>query len=1360
MGILSLVVFFKKNIRTGLLNYLFFLSGSVVAVEYKQLDILSGLTTSKINTIFQDKVGYIWIGTDNGVNRYDGYKIYNYTYNLQDSRSFLGNSCNFITQDDEGNIWVGSELGVSQYDKQSDTFTQFPLYDLDNKVFYCDAYAFLKDTKGRNLILSNDYLYLFDEILEVSTSKRGFRTTEANSIPIKKGRGMIADKNGLLYIVTEGNGLVVFNSETKQIDFMIGNQLPTLFLKSIFIDREGRKWITTMNGGYFVVDEMDKLMPLVQYTPLDVNQNNDNKAIAHASNGDIWIANSSSLTKIDFKSKESEVFNFLTEKSPFQMVRCVFADRSGNVWIGTGTNGVLLFTPSDFAQNFNTISTTSNSFKLSNPSVLSILKLGDEKLLVGTDWGGLNVFDLRKKTRIVLTHSELNKSKTLPNDAVTALFQDSYGVIWVGTYQGGLSKLNLNGYDFQRVIPLTTEGNPLDVMHVTNIYEDKSLNLWVSTNGTGLFLFNRVTNTFKQYRNSSIPRGMEVSTNNILQVLQDDRQHYWIGTYYGLNRLNIEDGSFDYYIADNKVKRSISHNWILCMSFDLNGNLWLGTANGLNRYNRESNDFKAYFENNGLPSNTINAIVPDKMGYLWISTNKGISRFDPKTEKFDNFTKSDGLTGAEFIGRASFVDEHGEFFFGSTTGLNSFFPAQLSVVAQPLAVVFTSISALSTSPSILPYVDKDIDRTRKIELDHSHTNMVIEFSTLIYSKTDQIKYFYQMEGIDTSWVSLGNMHSVTFPKLPSGSYMFHVKALLSNSLSDAKVSSLKIIIRPPYFLSVWAWLFYVLIFMVILYLYQQFLRRNALIKSKLHITEHEKIKAEELYHEKLSFFSNISHELKTPLTIIIGYTEKLEKERCDDLNLIILKRNTNKLQRRIEQLLDFQKVDSGGMNLNLQYNDIVGYLRLIMHEFSYEATLHNIEYTFVTNKKRLSLRFDPEIIDKIITNLLSNAFKFTPDGGVISLYLKIEEESVEGVSKIKIAVEDNGVGILEEDLPFVFDRFFSKPGLSSHKGTGIGLALAYELAIKHDGQIMVERRSSGGTMFAFCFFVKSEEEMDIEVFPSFVEFIHKSSSHASLIAASLENTNEFDKLLTMLIVDDHADMRQYMGDIFEKEFNIIYATDGAMGLELAAKYQPDIIITDVMMPNIDGLEFCKRIKSSVALSHIPVVIVTAVFSESKKIEGLEFGADDYITKPFNSKFLELKVRNIMSRRERVAHYLKNAESISAEMLTSNLTDQLFMERLISLVEKNASDSDFGIQEIISKLGMSKSVFYRKVKSITNESVVDLIRAVRLKKAARLLVTTNLSVNEVAYQVGYSDAGYFIKVFKEYFETTPGEYKSR
>ncbi|MBN2744809.1 MAG: response regulator, partial [Marinilabiliaceae bacterium] len=1189
-------------------------------------------------------------------------------------------------------------------------------------------------------------------------------TRESHTFAVRQGRGMTRDHRGLLWIVTEGNGLTVFDPKRKAC--LTAQQIPAIEqlknrnLKTIFVDHHDNKWVMAMTGEVYLIDPQGALATIDQMHGFGDQLNfRGSSTIRMTDDGSIWYANNDIIQQLIPHQGESQRYDLYKKHQSLPNVRCLLVDRDNNIWFGTSSSGVYMFPLHTLSQRFSTYSILSYPIKLSNPSVLSVLKINDNQLLAGTDWGGLNVLDLRRNSNTILTHNDKDPG-SLPNNAVTALSRDSRGRIWVGTYAGGVAMMNPSTMRFTSVASSMTEaGNRTPFLYVTAIYEDKHQNLWVTTNGDGIYRKGANDTQFTSHLTAdNHPPGKSLSTNNVLQIVEDAASELWIATYYGLNRYHVPSGRFEYYFANEKQAGSISHNWVLSLLIDKHEQLWVGTANGLNRFDRTTGKFTVYNTRDGLPGNIIQAMTLDSEGQIWISTNNGLARMNPRTHHITTWNKADGLTGDEFNPRSVHVTDDGLLMFGSTSGLNVFDARHLRSQDKAPAVVFTSLKAqFPNSP------DKQTEHyhptdDQPIEIAYNHANIEIRMTMFNYSRSEKIHYLSRIEGIDTTWTDRGNTPTISFAKLPYGRYTVMVKARLTPTM-EGPVSRLHLHVMPPWWLTAKGGVLYVLIVLILLWLYTHFSRRANAVKNRLRMGELQQQQTEAVYRERLHFFSGVSHELKTPLSLILSSTRRIATLLGDNNDVNVLKRNAEKLQRRIEQLLVFHRMYDQKISINRQPNDLMAFVRLVMQEFEPDAVSLRIRLSLITYANRMQLCYDTDVIDKIVSNLLSNAFKFTPEGGEITVTVKAEKDPAhrEDMLLVTIAVSDTGCGIASEDLPHVFDRLYTRGGLSNPKGTGIGLALSKELAQALGGHLMVESIPQRGSTFTLTF--PAQEGKMEESDPS-------APVHEIIFAPPWEDQKDITKPLedhdkehTLLIIDDNTDMRNNLRDLFLKDYNILTSNSGTQGVSMALDRQPDLIITDVMMPGMNGYELCKAIRENLATSHIPIIIVTALESDNSIITALEHAADDVITKPFNAAILELKVRNLVNRRLRADRHIHQDAVIDMEAITNNALDKRFMTKLIDLIEMNADNPRFGIPDLIREMGLSKSVFYRKVKSMTNRSVVELIHAVRLKKAARLLGTTEASVNDVALQSGFNDTGYFIKVFKEHYDSTPGEWRS-
>ena len=848
--------------------------------------------------------------------------------------------------------------------------------------------------------------------------------------------------------------------------------------------------------------------------------------------------------------------------------------------------------------------------------------------------------------------------------------------------------------------------------------------------------------------------------------LRDQKHNTWIGTSDGLFVLNR---TRDLFISFKKgLKNSLRSGNINCIAQRKNGEIWIGTYYGsLSYYDQKNNRFINYNEENGLPDNNVFGIIEDDAGNLWVSTSNGLSMFNPVLKTFKNYTSRDGLPGNEFNKNAFLKSSGGELFFGGYNGFAGFFTNKIQTNTEPSEIVLTDLKLDNRSLKINDgdgLLKENICQTDQVTFHHNQNTITINFALLNYVKPEKNKYSYKLEGFEKNWNSV-NTPTATYTNLPPGDYVFQVKGMNNDGIQSLNVKKLKISILPPFYLTWWAYLFYACLATGIIILLLRYLLIRAVLKNEKETNAH-----------KLEFFTNISHEIRTPLTLIVAPLEKIMEETREQpglhKELSLIKNNADRLMRLTTELLDFRKAESGKMILQVSPGNLAKFCREIFLVFQNMAGVQNISYNFYAEQEEIQLYFDKVQLEKVLFNLLSNAFKFTPENGQISFHLKVKTDLV------KIEIANSGKGIPLENQSDLFNSFYQVAS-TGNIGTGLGLSFSKSITELHHGKIYFESTpdpmgKDGYTCFTVELqtgkdhFKPAEFQIDYiyyddainynDVSNSWEPFTIKDSVPNSIeTIPPAENSINPAKKHTILLAEDNAEIRRFIKDALSGNYEVYECEDGLAGWKTAPDLIPDLIISDVMMPNIDGLEFCRRIKTDERTSHIPVILLTARSAYIHQINGLETGADAYIIKPFNIKLLQLNIENLLNAREKLR--LKYGQTITLEPknLIINTTEQAFLRNLIKIIEKHISDTDFGVPVLATEIGMSQPVLYKKIRSLTDQSVNDFIKSFRLKQAARLLKTGGLSVSEIAYSVGFNDRKYFSLEFKKQFGISPTEY---
>lgn len=1068
--------------------------------------------------------------------------------------------------------------------------------------------------------------------------------------------------------------------------------------------------------------------------------------------------------------------------SPFDLsslshnsVKTFLKDKNGNVWVGTFSGGIDVYDPE--SKNFTTIKEQIGQKPgLSNSVISAMIYNQNGSLWVGTEGGGLNYVDLQKG--MFRYYSLQEKGRIDETNLIKSMAQDMDGTLWIGTYNGLVHFTPSSGKAIPFNLPVEKEeqGKKREINGLL-AGED---GIWVASNVSGLYYIDKqkqVTSYVHSGKDKS-----SLSSNNLTAIVGDGQNNLWIGSSRGLNYLNLKTQRFTRFANDPDNEFTISNNSVLSILRDGQHHLWIGTAGGLNYYNAATHRFYAITEAEGLPNNKIHAIQQAKDGSLWVSTNRGLSNisfkaFHPPFNNRDititNYAIGDGLQSNQFSDRSSVQTPAGELFFGGISGISYFNPEKLIKNRVVPNVVYTDFEIkdkhveLSADESPLKKV---INETKHITLTYDQAFISIKFAALNFTNPEKNLYAYKLEGLrnDNDWHYSLTQRRVSYTNLGEGNYIFKVRAANNDGVWNNVPRELMITVLPPPWKTWWAYCLYGIVILSLLYLFYYYSYATAKLKHDLDTEHRMHEKDEELAQRKLSFFTNISHEIKTPLTLILAPIEKLISIHNGNnkvLNqLMLMQRNGDRLIRLINQLLDFRKFESGNMKLNAAEGDLIKFIREVLVAFDAYATDRKIKLKFKPGAKQLDMWFDVDKLEKILYNLLSNALKFTHAEGEVCVTVKLTN-----YNEVIIGVRDNGIGISTEKQQRLFEPFNSGAnGNLNAAGTGIGLAFSKSLVELHHGKITVESRVSTKELEGYsCFSVYlplGDAHLSADELGSDDE--HKETLEAYNNDVPLSGTVSYMNHLeghaenekpVLLIVEDNPEVQDYVADNFEEFFTIHKAGDGLAGWEAATTVIPDIIISDVMIPEINGIILCSKLKSDPRTSHIPVILLTARSPLIYKIEGLETGADDYITKPFSLRVLNARVYNLLKMRKQLRERYSKEVYLQPTNFAITPPDEIFLAKAMDFIEKNMENPNLSVEEMGKVVGISRITLYRKIKALTNLTPIEFIRDVRLQRAAQLLDQRKLNVNEVAYMVGFLDLNYFRRCFKEKFGHTPKDY---
>ena len=1316
-----------------------------------------GLSSNTIFSILQDKYGLIWISTEEGLNKFDGKNFTKFAVN-KGRYSLSHNYAQTMLLTPEGNIWVGTPDGLNIYDYKSDSIIQVRKDTKPLKLVYNDITC-LAQGSDKNRIWIGTY---GDAINYYSNNTRKFYKLNLPKLlnqpqPINV-ISLLEDDNKRLWIGTQHDGIYQYNLGTRKLaKYHLTENASTI--RTIYQDNFRRIWFGTSEGCY-LFNETIQMPERVNY-PQNLSETSIG-AIREDCNGKIWIGTELFLLSFDARSFS------LTEKFPYQTIlqqkstsnldcayiNALFVDRDNNIWVGTAWGGLSMLEAT--SPKFKLIKHNPGEINdLPNYSIASLCQDKKGNLWIGIDGSGVYILNLQSGG---ISRYPLDEKKYGRYFKVVAT--DSDENLWFGTYKNGLLRKKKNSSQID-VFKKEKQKNSLPDNEITCIFESKDKTLWIGTNN-GLAKYDKAKNQFIKI---NIPRKLIT----ILSIAETSDGILWLGTYGG-------------YVLSYNPKTSVLRNNAL--PFDARivpdilvykDSIWIATSGkGLSVYDYKKKKSKTFTETTGLASNYISSLLRDSKGRIWLGTNRGISRLIPGTGEIQNYNTQDGVQALKFAGKSAIKLSDGRMAFGGFGGINIFDPMLVDKNDKCPQVIFTRLLVSNTivnpSNNIKKHspLQENITSSKSIELNYDQSIFTIEFIGVNYNATQKINYSYIVEGIDNHWNNIGNQNNVTLRNLSPGEYRFKVKASSPDNVwSDSNINSITIIIKPPLWSTWWAYLFYFLVIIGVIYFIWQYATIRVRTSNHLKIERAKREKEEELHQEKLQFFTNISHEFRTPLTLIISPLEKMHQDELAEdkkAHLKLMLRNAKRLLNMVNQLLDFRKAERGQMRLKVQHQDFVGAINEIILSFDELRVQKNIQLDFIYEEEILLGWFDPEFLNKLLFNLLSNAFKFTPDYGNILVALNIDKDTP-GSRTVHIAVSNNGKGIQPNEIPYVFDRFYQGSEQSSiQEGTGIGLHLTKNLVELHHGTIVVESKPNVKTKFTLTLPIEKRAYLNSELLAE-SELQTKSETEEYKVnrAETAEKTiakTAREHRKRILIVEDNQDIRSYIHSILDADYIIDEAENGLIGLEMVALHDFDLIISDLMMPEMDGIEMCKQLKSSIETDHIPIILLTAKLDIENRIEGLSIGADAYITKPFHPNHLIIRVAKLIETRELLKDRFSRRLSLGEVQKTEpdqESTDVLFLQKTISTILNKMTETEFNGDALAVELGISRMGLHRKIKALTDQSTGEFIRNIRLKKAYELLSIPGKNISEVCYDVGFNSPSYFTACFVEAFKMTPSEY---
>ncbi|WP_418603597.1 hybrid sensor histidine kinase/response regulator transcription factor [Hwangdonia sp.] len=1336
-------------------------------MKFRNFSLQEGLSQSSVLSIIQDKKGFLWFGTRDGLNTYDGNEFKVFRHHSQDIGSVSNSFIKVLHEDAAGNLWVGTIDGLNKYNKEANTFERYIIETGEIGIDNFEIWSIAEDKDAFLWIGTNLGLKKFD------TKKGVFVKLNNSNLDIElfntPVRALLVSSEQELWVKTTEH-IGVYNLITKDVKYYEYPKKSAVELNknnvSVFYqDREKNIWLGFKDG----LSVLNKTTDLFEFFSLTLQKE---RAVAdHVRSlcedylGNIWIGTYNGLYILDANKKTiSHVVH--DEKNPNSLsqnsIYKVYQDIKGDIWIGTYAGGISYYDRSfDVFQHF---SSGADQTKLNYKVVSAFVEDENNNLWIGTEGGGINVYN--KKTGEFTYHQNNPQiPSSLSANNVKAMIQDHAGNFWIGTHDEGLNFLNPNKYPFKfkhfKNEPHNT--GSLSNNRIIALYEDEQNHIWIGTSGGGLNVLNPKTNTVTRIKDA-----LGLAGKLIYKITKStNKNELIIGGSNGLATINISSkkmSKVDYLGVDN----SQISDAVLSIYNDTDNNLWIGTeGDGLYQYNKNTKETLKFDTTKGLPNDVIYGIVADDANHIWLSTNYGLSRIHVKTHQIKNFNASDGLQSNEFNYGAYLKNKKGELLFGGANGFNIFDPDAITENTFVPPVTITEFKVNNK-----PYLNIS-DSIQHITLKHNQNVFNFDFVALSFSQPNKNQYAYKLEGFDIEWNYIGNKKSATYTNLDSGDYIFKVKASNNDGLWNEKGAAMSLTILPAPWLTWWAYLFYALVLTAVILVVRKYSLIRIRERNELKQERLEKERIEEVNKLKLELFTNISHDFRTPLTLILGPLERLLKR--DNLDAFvrdqheIMYRNASTLMELITQLLDFRKSESGKLLLKASKSNIVPFVNEIKLAFNELARAKDIDFSLTSTEQDIEVWFDRTKLKKIIFNLLSNAFKFTSKGGKITIEISIFEKSKNIKSKnwVKVKVTDNGSGISKANKKFVFDRFYQ---LGERSGTGIGLSLTKNLVELHKGSIKVKSSENNGTAFTVKLplgHAHLNKGQMTEIMNENLENKTFNIEKAAYVDKSIVEqqkqkpieTMPLNKSLsTILIVEDNVEVRTFIQSIFLNNYNVLDAENGVKAIEIAKAHDIDLIISDVMMPIMNGMDLCHEIKTNIKTSHIPVILLTAKTSQENQKSGFQLGADAYITKPFDAHILEIRVDNLLKSRKKLIDKFKKDIILQPKELTVTSADEKFLKKAIGIVETNISNPEFSITSFIDDMGSSRSVLYRKLKALTDQSISEFIKTIKLKRAAQLISKSDMNISEIAYDLGFNDLKHFRKSFKKLFNVLPSQYR--
>ena len=1327
-----------------------------------------GLSSSLINHFFQDSKGFMWTATEYGLNSFDGLRFANYWHVSGDSTSIKNNYVRTLFEDSRQNLLIGCIDGLMRYDRETNTFSEIPMIRAGKQVF---------PHVTQMQELHNG------EIWMTTTGQGMFRLDEQRKQAVSVDELLrqsnynfqscfYEDSYYNLWIGTYGNGLICYMPVTKEVRVFKYPTLNDNNIAAIIEDKQGNLFVGTQKRGLSCYNRKKNT-----FTPVPYVGNGALSVYCMALvDGQLLVGTDGQGLKL-YNPIKKQLEDYTINTAPMDFsegkIHTILEDKDKNLWLGLFQKGIVLIPKqSNPFEYYGSKSTYYNP--IGQGCVMSIFQDSNQHLWIGADNEGIYELDAEGGC---LRHYQPGSSSHSVANTIMCIYEDSEKNLWLGSYTRGIAKLN-------RKTGVCDYSLPVDNEKILSITEDKQKNLYIGTLGSGFYQYNLQTGSLKHYESAKDETGdlkrNELVNDWINYIFCDSEGFIWLGHYKGVSCFNPLTGSFINY---RQVNTLISGCVGYAIQEDYSGNIWAGTTDGLYCFNKKTEELKRFTTADGLSNNVICGLCEDSRHDIWLSTYMGISKYDVKNNRFVNYYSGDGLQGNEFTHGAFYKDKKGKIYFGGINGVTYFSPESIGSVSKETNVwvtdfyVFNHPIHKNSISGGEPVIDTSVQDANQFRLSYKDNTFSIVFSTLQYNNPEQISYQYKVDELGSQWLSTEpGVNRVTYNNLPPGQYTFQVRALNYGNYSETR--TVKILIAPPWYQTWWAYCVYItlaglLVLGIVNYILSRMRHRREIMKR-----EH----AEQLNEAKLQFFINISHEIRTPMTLIINPLEKLLADKRDGelhKTYLMIYRNAQRILRLINQLMDVRKLDKGQMFMKFRETDMVGFIADLMQTFEYMARKKNIRFVFKHEMPQLKVWIDLNNFDKVLMNILSNAFKYTPDGGEVQVSLSTGRDITRRDALrdyFEIVITDSGIGIDRNKIERIFERFYQIDNdvTKSNFGTGIGLHLSRSLVQLHHGIIFAENREDApGSRFIIRIplgsaHLRTDEletvDADTVMFHTVDKPVLAKLEEELMMEEEEPQTGTKAKTrLRILVVEDEIEIKAYLKSELSDEYKVETCNNGKEAYDLILRDTPDLVISDVMMPEMDGLALCRKIKQNTNVNHVPIILLTAKSKPEDTLEGMETGADAYMVKPFNTELLKRTIANLIANRRLLRNKFSGAQQQEdkIEKITMKSGDEILMGKIMKVVNEHLDDPALNVEMLASEVGLSRVHVHRKLKELTNLSTRDFIKNIRLQQAATLLAQDHkLTVSEIAYATGYTNLSHFSSSFREKYGMSPKEYMNQ